>query len=437
MIALIISFIQVAALCCINFVFVDLKSTTLHKAVVSVFLGIIAMSSFYFIDTLGIVIPLVILLGYNYLLTKAVIKSLSSPVFALLILVLSDQVSSLVGFYIFDFSIDQIGTAPIPSLFHVVVFSAAAVSFTFVSLHFFKKIKAKVVLERRHMAFLSGLLLLTIIFVYVTILISGENGFSRDIVLLNSFVFLAYFILFIGIGLLLLSTVVKEWKWKNKQEEYRQLRNHSENLEEMYGELRKFKHDYINILSSLSEFIRKEDMEGLKGFFHDKVLPTGKDMEKHEYKLGDLKHIKMLEIKGVLVSKLVKAQEAGVDVNLEAVEPIEDMPMDAILLSRCLGILLDNAVEETEKQEQGRMHIAFVRKESSTLIAVVNTLKGEVPKLFQVYQDGFSTKGSNRGIGLTNLKEITSKLENVTLETKMEGRLFFQQLEIFEEGGSI
>ncbi|MCS4483689.1 hypothetical protein JQ038_18775 [Clostridium botulinum] len=35
----------------------------------------------------------------------------------------------------------------------------------------------------------------------------------------------------------------------------------------MYSETRRFKHDYINMLSPLKEYIDNEDIEGLSEFF--------------------------------------------------------------------------------------------------------------------------------------------------------------------------
>lgn len=49
-----------------------------------------------------------------------------------------------------------------------------------------------------------------------------------------------------------------------------------------------------------------------------------------------------------------------------------------------------------------------------------------------LFKQGFSTKGENRGIGLSNLKEILNKYRNVTLDTFIKNKLFFQEITVNE-----
>ncbi|WP_164908516.1 sensor histidine kinase [Halobacillus litoralis] len=426
--------IQVIVLCLINFFLLGYKEKRKEKFLLALFLAGSSTVLFFYIGILGVFIPILLLMLFNYRFTRKVMNSVFPPLFALMVLVLSDHLSFLVDIYLYNVTVEQMETKLPFFILHMISYLLFSACFTLGTIFIIKKIRHKVVLTKKYGTFLLVLLSLTIIFLYVNILVSEQAGFSREVVQLNSYIFVLYFLIFITIGLILLSSIIKELQWKNRQDEYKQLRTYSENLEEMYGELRKFKHDYINILSTMSEYIRKNDMEQLEKYFNDKVLPTGQDIKKDYYKLGDLKNIKILEIKGVLVSKLVKAQDSGVDVNFEAVDPVEEFAMDPMLLSRCLGIILDNAIEETQEHDNSIINIAFVKREKSTMIVVLNTIGGEVPTLYKIYEQGYSTKGSNRGLGLSNLKEITSKTENVTLETKVEGRIFFQEIEIFHEG---
>lgn len=45
-----------------------------------------------------------------------------------------------------------------------------------------------------------------------------------------------------------------------------QIEGYSHIIEDMYSETRRFKHDYINMLSPLKEYIDNEDIEGLSEF---------------------------------------------------------------------------------------------------------------------------------------------------------------------------
>ena len=46
----------------------------------------------------------------------------------------------------------------------------------------------------------------------------------------------------------------------------------------------------------------------------------------------------------------------------------------------------------------------------------------------EIYEMGFSTKGKNRGLGLSNVKEIISKYEDIILETDITSNSFTQVL---------
>lgn len=115
---------------------------------------------------------------------------------------------------------------------------------------------------------------------------------------------------------------------------------------------------------------------------------------------------------------------------LEIVEPIDKINLDIIDLSRCLGIILDNAIEATLYSKEKKLNITFIKKNSSILIVVSNTFEGEIPPLSKIFKAGFSTKGENRGLGLSNLKDIMNKYSNATLDTSIENNRFIQNMTI-------
>ena len=107
--------------------------------------------------------------------------------------------------------------------------------------------------------------------------------------------------------------------------------------------------------------------------------------------------------------------------------------MDIIDFMRCLGIILDNAVEAAIESENKILNIAFINKNKSILVIVENTFPDELPPVYKMFKYGFSTKGNNRGIGLSNLREISNKYKNVSLETVVKDDKFIQNLTICNE----
>lgn len=424
------SSVQVTILCLINFFFVRGFDHAKERFYFVLILSSSAFLLFNYIGIIGIFIPVVLLMFFNYRYKKDLMVSITAPLFSVMILVISDHLSFLTGAYLFDLSFEMINAHLSYYSLHLLFFLFFSAVLCLVTKIVNIQMKHYVHIFKHYFLFLLALTVMTIAFIYFNILMSNRTGFSSEVIQFNSYIFLAYFVLFITILGLLLSSVIKEVKVESKQEEYKQLRLYSENLEEMYGELQKFRHDYINILSSMSEYIRLKDMDRLEVYFNEKVMPTSQGIKKDNYKLGALKNVKVIEVKGVLVSKLIKAQDLGIDISIEAIESVDQIQMEYISLCRCLGIILDNAIEETEQYEGSSIHIAFIKKQQAVLIVVANTIGGEIPKLYKLFEQGYSTKGENRGLGLSNLKEMISKCENVTLDTKITGRMFFQELEI-------
>lgn len=52
------------------------------------------------------------------------------------------------------------------------------------------------------------------------------------------------------------------------------------------------------------------------------------------------------------------------------------------------------------------------------------------PRIHELFQESFSTKGEGRGLGLSTLKEIADNADNVLLDTIIENGFFIQKVEI-------
>lgn len=249
----------------------------------------------------------------------------------------------------------------------------------------------------------------------------------------NSIGFITYFIILIFICSILMFSIKKDVNFKAKQIQFEQLQEYTNNLETLYMDMRKFRHDYINILSSISGFFEDNDIDGLEKYFNNHIYPLNNTMEKNNFKLGLLKNIKISEIKGLLSAKLIRAQELKLNVNIDIAEPISYIDMDIIDLVRSLGILLDNAIEAALKSNNKKVELGIIKKDFSVTILVINSCPKNIPPIGNLFKEGFSTKGENRGLGLSNLKSIINKSKNVFLDTYIQNEEFIQCLNISVE----
>jgi len=369
-----------------------------------------------------------------YFKLRQILLSIILPIISWILSVISDYVvqRSIVTPILNSISLDNISSEELILLIHVFVASVLALLLSMVGRYLFNKFQGHEMIFKRYGILFTVLSAVTLVIFYVNILIGKQQGFSDENLRANSFLFLFYFVLLLTVFVVLTRMVTKEAKMHNKQLQYERLTKYTENLEGLYTDMQKFRHDYINILLTMSEYIHTKDIENLDIYFTNKILPISQGMQSDNYKLGALQNIKIQEIKGILSSKILRAQELNIDGVIEVVEPIEILNMDSIKLCRCLGIILDNATEEALQCVAPTLRVALIKREGTVLIVATNSCRPNGPELYKIYEKGFSTKGTNRGLGLSNLKEIVSQCSNVTLDTYIKDDLFVQELEIFE-----
>ncbi|MBD5643451.1 GHKL domain-containing protein [Clostridium botulinum] len=218
-------------------------------------------------------------------------------------------------------------------------------------------------------------------------------------------------------------------KLRREIEEKNEIEEYSHIIEDMYSETRRFKHDYINMLSPLKEYIDNEDIEGLSEFFYNNVIDMDKNIKWSNSNIDKLKYIKVSGLKAILSTKLIKASSMNIDINVHIVEDIDYIHMNIMDLCRIIGILMDNAIEASGECEAPKICIVVANKNDYVVIALHNNFFGDKPLIHKIYKEGFSTKGRGRGLGLYTVKNIIDiKYENVFLNTSIEGNVFIQEI---------
>lgn len=217
-----------------------------------------------------------------------------------------------------------------------------------------------------------------------------------------------------------------------REEQYQALQHYTRELEQQQSAVRKFKHDYQNILLSLDSFIREKKWDDLEEYYETKIKVASDVITDNEFALEALSKIKINEIKSLFTAKLMVAQSMGIDATFEAHEEIENIPMDSVSLVRMLGIILDNAIEELTELGDGKLRVAYFRDGEEIIFIVQNTCRPGL-KLGEVEQPGYSTKGKGRGQGLDILSELANSFPNITREMGIWEETFTQRLAIKTE----
>ena len=277
----------------------------------------------------------------------------------------------------------------------------------------------------------AALLLLITIYLFDN-LIPGQNGSIGKMIYNNALHISGYLLVMCCLLLAMRRSYLEQIQTEAKQKAMQDLQDYTRNLEAMYNSLRSFKHDYVNILLSLSGYIEEGDLDRLKDFFESKIFPTKNLITGEDYKLNQLSNISVLEIKSLLSAKMIYAHESGIDITIDIPDKVESFLIDTVDLARILGNFLDNAIEATLETEQPQIGLNIIQNKTGVSIIISNRFRDNGLMLHKLKQKGFSTKIGHQGIGLGNAQKIISSYNNALLETTMKCDYFTQHIELTE-----
>lgn len=275
----------------------------------------------------------------------------------------------------------------------------------------------------------AALVLLITIYLFDN-LIPGQNGSIGKMIYNNALHISGYLLVMCCLLLAMRRSYLEQIQTQAKQKAMQDLQDYTRNLETMYNSLRFFKHDYVNILLSLSGYIEDGDMDRLKDFFESKIFPTKNLIAGEDYKLNQLSNIGVLEIKSLLSAKMIYAHESGIDITIDIPDKVESFLIDTVDLARILGIFLDNAIEAALETEQPQIGLNIIQNRTGVSIIISNPFRDNSVMLHKLKQKGFSTKIGHQGIGLWNAQKIISSYDDVLFETTMKCGYFTQHIEL-------
>lgn len=377
---------------------------------------------YYFFGSFLLLFLLISCVIFLYLKVKlySILAVLSSAILMFL--------SNFIGFFISIFLRFYISNTILVAISYTIFFSFISIILGYSFKFLFKRLKKSYLAINK-----TYLLVISIVLVSSFMILSTYSQIpkSSGTTLKGYALIFISILLFFAIVIILISiNTLREMRYKQSLEEIETYYEYTLQIESINNEMRKFRHDYVNILTTMSEYIRENDMDGLKTYFNDNIVPMKDNLQMNSIKINGTDNLKVRAIKGLVTTKILQAQEKNIPISIEVPELIDHIEMNTVDLSRIIGIIIDNAIEASEELEDALIRIAFINVETSVMFIVMNKCKENMPKIHELFQDSFSTKGDNRGLGLTTLKDITDTTENVLLDTTIENGYFVQKVEI-------
>lgn len=167
--------------------------------------------------------------------------------------------------------------------------------------------------------------------------------------------------------------------------------------------IRNFKHDFQNICLGMDLAIQRGKMDEVIAYYEKYVKKPSNDLVRFNTDLSFISKIKNSPIRSLLYAKLGLIDSDKIQLYLSIEDTVVFSEELLATLVRGLGIILDNALEELETLENGKLDISFHKENTDSVIIVKNSCRSSTPPFYQLRQNGFSTKGPNRGYGLSSL----------------------------------
>ena len=238
-----------------------------------------------------------------------------------------------------------------------------------------------------------------------------------------------YLLFFMGI-IKKLDTYLKDKLHERLDQEqalrYRDMERYSRHIEELYKEVRSFRHDYSNLLTSLRLGIEEEDMEQIKEVYDSVLKDSSEKLQDNKYDLGRLVNIRDKALKSLLAGKFLKARDKKIVFNVEVPEEIQVEGMRLLDFLTIVSILCDNAIEASAEASQPHVSIAFLKNGAQETFIIENSIKEESIDISEIFSFGASSKGEERGVGLYTVMKIVESHPNTSLNTTCKNQVFRQ-----------
>ena len=240
-----------------------------------------------------------------------------------------------------------------------------------------------------------------------------------------------YLLFFMGI-IKKLDTYLKDKLHERLDQEqalrYRDMERYSRHIEELYKEVRSFRHDYTNLLTSLRLGIEEEDMEQIKEVYDSVLKDSSEKLQDNKYDLGRLVNVRDRALKSLLAGKFLKARDKNIVFNVEVPEEIQVEGMSLLDFLTIVSILCDNAIEASAEASQPHVSIAFLKNGAQETFIIENSIKEEGIDISEIFSFGVSSKGEERGVGLYTVMKIVESYPNASLNTTCQNQVFRQVL---------
>lgn len=222
-------------------------------------------------------------------------------------------------------------------------------------------------------------------------------------------------------------------KHKESEQEFENTKLYNKSLLVINEQVKGIKHDMGNIIQAINGYLVLKDYDGATKYCNNI--------------LDDFSNVNLLSILSpniidepaiysIIAKKKYIAEEKGVKLTISVTASCKNICFPLLELTRCIGILLDNALEATIETEEKKfwIDIRYEHKSKRHVITIGNSVKDpDKVDVTRMFEHGYSTKKIPSGIGLYEIVRFMDKYNkgHINPLVNRENNTFTQEL-IFE-----
>jgi two-component system sensor histidine kinase AgrC len=226
---------------------------------------------------------------------------------------------------------------------------------------------------------------------------------------------MAILIGFSAVGFLMLKQKADIEKTTSK---YQKLVDYSDITNNLLEDYRVASHEQKNqllvIRSLLDDNSSQELVDYVDGLLDKKVG------FKYEW-IGDLNHLPLSGLKGLINYKLIEAHTLDININISISKDVNNSNLNSLSTTQkdelysIMGVYLDNAIQAAKESNKKEVSLEIYKENEKIVIVIANTYNGKI-EMEKLDNYGYITKGKNHGVGLHLVKKI---IENEVIYSQL------------------
>lgn len=218
------------------------------------------------------------------------------------------------------------------------------------------------------------------------------------------------------------------------KEENKELTHHLHEYENILIKQRRKNHENKTELVVVRDMLNSDFKKGMKCL--DEIIGTKEELDETFYERCQQMPS---GIQGVIYQRLLVADpeiKTYIEVSPKIPkEELEKQMTSNLFLDACkiIGVFIGNAVEEVDEikdKDNKVISVQLYLEGNDTLVVQIGNTYRKGTDFNKLGEEGYTTKGEKHGQGLSLVKELEEKHENLDHETVVNGKLLFQKLNI-------